>query len=151
MPGTTTEDTVERRRRVAELDARGMSAWAIGQAIGSDVRTIKSDLAVIAGERATARDFDAERQRLADAARAVEAEAWALYERLPDRDGAGRIGALRTALVAQAQVADAIGTLETADLARRVAALEATVGEEHTDEADQRPTAARRTPRTPTP
>jgi hypothetical protein len=125
-----------------------MSAWAIGQAIGSDVRTIKSDLAVIAGERATTRDFDAERQRLADAARAVEAEAWALYERLPGRDGAGRIGALRTALAAQAQVADAIGNLETADLARRVAVLEAKVDEETSDDEGQRATATRGTPRT---
>ncbi len=122
---------------MAELELRGASARVIAREVGSDIRTILRDLQALAAERARDTDLAAERHRLLGAARAVEAEAWALFDRLSAEDANGKLGALAKVLAAQAQGAKVAGDLAGADVERRLAELEARL-------TDVRPAAVRR-------
>lgn len=126
MSATTTTAAAVRRREVDELACRGLGAWAISKALRCDLRTVQRDLAALAAARRAAIDLGAERARLLEAARLVEAAAWKLYA------GAGgnqalRLGALAKALAAQAQAVTVLRELAGSELEHRLAALEAQV------------------------
>ena len=137
MGRATAEEAATRRQRVAELELRGAPPHVIAREVGSDVRTVQRDLQALAAERARDTDLAAERHRLLGAARAVEAEAWRLYDSLPAEDANGKLGALAKVLAAQAQGAKVTGDLAGADVERRLAELEQRL-------ADVRPAAVRR-------
>jgi hypothetical protein len=125
---SSTEDQLHRRGRVAEMELEGAAAAVIAKALGSDVRTIRADLAALAQERAQNADLAAERHRLLDASKLVEQTAWALYRSLPADDANGRLGSLAKVLAAQSQGAKVVGDLANADMERRLAQLEEQLG-----------------------
>lgn len=124
MPRTTDLEAAERRQSVQELDLKGYSARAIANAVGSRPETVKRDLKLIAAQRVRDNNFTSERHRLLQAGRAVEAAAWELMDRLPERDINGRLGSLSKVLAAQERVAKVLGDLIQLDTERKVIKLE---------------------------
>ncbi len=92
MPRGTDMEAADRRRRVQELELQGHTAAAIAEKVGADARTVQADLRLLAAERARDLDLSAERHRLLEAGRTVEAAAWVMLASLPEKDINGRLG-----------------------------------------------------------
>ncbi len=124
MARATTEAAATRRQSVELLDLRGTAPSVIARALGSDYRTVKRDLDLLASERVSDVSLAAERHRLLQAARLVEHEAWLLFRALPALDVNGKVGCLRTVLAAQARCGDMVEAIAGLAFEARLSALE---------------------------
>jgi hypothetical protein len=129
MARATADEAAARREQVEHLSLRGARPSVIARAIGSDARTVRRDLRVLAKARAAESDLASERLRLLAAAKGIELEAWQLLARLSAGDVNGRLGCLSRALAAQDRQAALVSDQAAADLAARVSNLEQRVNE----------------------
>src|SRR4051794_29743280 len=111
MPRTTIATTLARREAVERLELRRATAQGIAAGRGADPRTSGHDLRALAAARARGGDVAAAHRRLLAAARLVEVQAWAMFDRL-DVDAAHlQLGALGKVLAAQERQAHLLGQL----------------------------------------
>lgn len=129
MARPTETQMIERRRQIEVLDLKGHTPSSIAEAIGSDIRTVKSVLAQIAVERSKDLDLNAERLRLLAELREITATAWQVWAQLPPKDQLGKLGVLGKLLQAGERREKVLGAITALDTDRRIAQLERTLEE----------------------